>query len=99
MIKAISSSQLTGEVGGTLVYDHDEWIEVRIAFEQFIWDALDVLDKLHDIEQKIVVDAFASDQDGAKVNFLIDPRGKSSENYLITAFASYYFCVYCLLGL
>ena len=67
LIKAISSSQLTPEVGGTLSYDHDEWIEVRISFEQFIWDALDVLDKLHDIERQIVQDNFAPDQEGAKV--------------------------------
>ena len=40
---------------------------MRISFEQFIWDALDILDKLHDIERKIVVDQFAHDQDSAKV--------------------------------
>ena len=67
LTKVISPSQLTHELGGTLLYEHEEWIEVRIAFEQFIWDALDVLDKLHDIERKVVVDNFAPDQDGAKV--------------------------------
>ncbi|XP_076823491.1 triple functional domain protein-like isoform X2 [Clavelina lepadiformis] len=67
LTRAIDPRQLTPELGGTLSYDHEEWIEVRIAFEEFIWDALDVLDKLHDIESQLLSDKFAQDQEGAKV--------------------------------
>ena len=47
-------------------------IEVRIAFEHFIWDALNILDKFNEIEVKVVVDNYAPDPDGAKVCFNLD---------------------------
>ena len=72
LTKAINPSQLTPEFGGTLAYEHDEWIEVRIAFEHFIWDALNILDKFNEIEVKVVVDNYAPDPDGAKVCFNFD---------------------------
>ena len=66
--RAIEPRQLTPELGGILSYDHDEWIELRISFEEFIWDALDILDKLHDIENLISAENFAPNQEGAKVS-------------------------------
>ena len=50
----------------------NEWIEVRIAFEHFIWDALNILDKFNEIEVKVVVDNYAPDPESAKVCFNFD---------------------------
>lgn len=69
--RAIEPRQLTQELGGVLIYDHDEWIELRIAFESFLWDALDALDKFHDIEQQLSNENYAADCEQAKVFFLL----------------------------
>uniref|UniRef100_H2XVV8 DH domain-containing protein n=1 Tax=Ciona intestinalis TaxID=7719 RepID=H2XVV8_CIOIN len=66
LTRAINPRQLTPELGGLLSYDHDEWIELRISFEEFIRDALDVLDKLYSIEHQLTTDVYAADQETAK---------------------------------
>lgn len=67
LCKIIEANQLTPDINGTLTYVHEEWIELRLAFEEFIWDALDALDKLHAIEGELASDDYASTQDEAKV--------------------------------
>nr|XP_039274741.1 kalirin-like isoform X3 [Styela clava] len=66
LCKVLDPRQLTPDISGTLTYDHDEWIELRLAFEEFIWDALDALDKLHAIEGELSSDEYANTQEEAK---------------------------------
>ncbi|XP_071823329.1 triple functional domain protein-like isoform X3 [Apostichopus japonicus] len=35
LLKFVDSSQLTADLDGTLVYDHDDWIQMRLALEDF----------------------------------------------------------------
>ena len=42
--KAIDQSQLTSDFDGTLAYDHNTWIELRLAIEEFSWQANEMLD-------------------------------------------------------
>lgn len=67
LCRVIDPRQLTPDLSGTLTYDHDEWIELRLAFEEFIWDALDALEKLYAIEGELGLDEYASTQEDAKV--------------------------------
>lgn len=67
LCRLIDSRQLTSELGGSLSYDHEEWIELRLAFEEFIWDASDVLQKLYSIQTELKSEDFAKTQDEAKV--------------------------------
>uniref|UniRef100_A0A914WP59 CRAL-TRIO domain-containing protein n=2 Tax=Plectus sambesii TaxID=2011161 RepID=A0A914WP59_9BILA len=39
----IDPSQLTAEFEGTLAYDHDDWLELRVALENLIWRMTDLL--------------------------------------------------------
>ncbi|KAJ8019897.1 Triple functional domain protein [Holothuria leucospilota] len=35
LLKVVDSSQLTPDLDGTLIYDHGEWIQIRLALEEF----------------------------------------------------------------
>lgn len=48
--KIIDSSQLTSDLEGTLPYDHAHWLEIRLAIEEFAWQAADLLDRLDDLQ-------------------------------------------------
>ncbi|KAL2084885.1 hypothetical protein ACEWY4_020403 [Coilia grayii] len=42
-------SQLPPELGGSLAYEHEAWLEQRVAFESFSADAARVLSRLQDV--------------------------------------------------
>ncbi|XP_078619950.1 kalirin-like isoform X2 [Branchiostoma floridae x Branchiostoma japonicum] len=67
LTKCIDQSQLTSEFDGTLVYDHEEWIELRLALEEFVYSALDLLDKFETLEEAMNANDFADDLAGAKL--------------------------------
>lgn len=48
--KIIDSTQLTSDLDGTLSYDHANWLETRLAVEEFAWQAADLLDRLDDLQ-------------------------------------------------
>ncbi|XP_053386213.1 kalirin-like isoform X3 [Mercenaria mercenaria] len=49
LVKAVDRSQLTREFDGNLEYEHEQWIKLRLMLEEFIWKALDLLDKLDEL--------------------------------------------------
>ncbi|XP_055319893.1 kalirin isoform X6 [Sitodiplosis mosellana] len=64
--KLIDVSQLTTEFDGTLTYDHNQWIEIRMALEEFLWPIGDMLDRIEDLQEDISRSDFAEDVNGAK---------------------------------
>ena len=70
LLQHIEPRMLTIELGGTLQYDHAEWIELRICFEQFISDVVDSMDKLHRVEVVLNSNCYAESVEQAKVSFL-----------------------------
>lgn len=64
--KMIDVSQLTSEFDGTLNYDHNQWIEIRMALEEFLWPIGDMLDRIEDLQEDISRSDFAEDVNGAK---------------------------------
>ncbi|XP_044733840.1 triple functional domain protein isoform X3 [Chrysoperla carnea] len=64
--KLIDPSQLTTDLDGTLHYDHSTWLELRVAVEDFAWQAADLLDRLDDLQEDLVRNDFADDVSGAK---------------------------------
>lgn len=64
--KIIDTSQLTSDLDGTLGYDHSSWLEVRLAVEEFAWQAADLLDRLDDLQEDLARNDFADDVSGAK---------------------------------
>ena len=65
--KIISVSQLTGDLGGTLYYDNDEWIEIRLLLEEFTWKAVDLLRKLNQLQELLTTPVLPDDLNGAKL--------------------------------
>ncbi|XP_041962878.1 triple functional domain protein isoform X1 [Alosa sapidissima] len=48
LCELVDPSQLTPELGGSLLYEHEAWLEQRVAFESFSGDATRVLGRLQD---------------------------------------------------
>lgn len=66
LAKVIDPSQLTSDLDGSLQYDHAQWIETRLAVEDFTWQAADLLDRLDDLQEDLSRNDFADDVGGAK---------------------------------
>ena len=66
LAKTIEPSQLTSDFDGTLAYDHNTWIELRLAVEDFTWQANELLDQLEDVRDELQQSDFADDVNGAK---------------------------------
>nr|XP_006819273.1 PREDICTED: kalirin-like [Saccoglossus kowalevskii] len=66
MLRIIDQSQLTIEFDGHLPYDHDEWIELRLVLEDFIWQALDLLNRMENLRGELSDMDFPDDVQGAK---------------------------------
>ncbi|XP_069191995.1 triple functional domain protein isoform X3 [Procambarus clarkii] len=66
LAKTIDPNQLTVDFDGTLPYDHNTWIELRLAVEDFTWQANELLDQLEDVRDELQQSDFADDVNGAK---------------------------------
>lgn len=64
--KVIDPSQLTVDLDGSLQYDHNQWIDTRLALEDFTWQVADLLDRLDDLQEDLSRNDFADDVVGAK---------------------------------
>ncbi|KAB5586590.1 hypothetical protein PHYPO_G00003450 [Pangasianodon hypophthalmus] len=51
--KVVDPSQLTADLDGSLDYDHDEWIEVRVAFEEFAGNVARALARLKELQELV----------------------------------------------
>ena len=66
LAKVVDPSQLTSEFDGFLHYDHNIWIDLRLAFEDFLWQASDILDRIDDLQEDLAHVDFPEDVNGAK---------------------------------
>lgn len=64
--KYIDPSQVTSEFDGFYHYDNNQWIDLRLALEDFREKTLDVLDKVEDFQEDIQSADIAEDVGGAK---------------------------------
>ncbi|XP_059472379.1 kalirin isoform X2 [Neocloeon triangulifer] len=64
--KSVDTTQLTVDLDGSLHYDHAHWIEMRLALEDFLWQAADLLDRLDDLQEDLSRGDLADDLPGAK---------------------------------
>ncbi|XP_010780445.1 kalirin-like, partial [Notothenia coriiceps] len=48
--KLVDPSQLTDDFEGSLDYNHDEWMELRVSLEEFISNAAHLLSRLEDLQ-------------------------------------------------
>uniref|UniRef100_A0A1I7TK26 CRAL-TRIO domain-containing protein n=1 Tax=Caenorhabditis tropicalis TaxID=1561998 RepID=A0A1I7TK26_9PELO len=53
LIKIVDVSQLPKSIGGNYPYDHDEWLELRIDLEKWIWNITEVMEKLESVRREV----------------------------------------------
>lgn len=64
--KAVDPSQLTADLEGSLDYDHDEWIEVRMAFEEFAGNVSRAVFRLDELQELVLCRELPDDLEGAR---------------------------------
>uniref|UniRef100_A0A803TPF8 Kalirin n=1 Tax=Anolis carolinensis TaxID=28377 RepID=A0A803TPF8_ANOCA len=66
LAKLVDPSQLTEEFEGTLDYNHDEWIELRVSLEEFFNSAIHLLSRLEDLQEMLARKEFPVDVEGSR---------------------------------
>ncbi|KAG8442620.1 hypothetical protein GDO86_011416 [Hymenochirus boettgeri] len=66
LTKVVDPSQLTPEFEGCLEYNHEEWIEIRVAFEAFISNATHMLSRLEELQEMLANKELPQDLEGAR---------------------------------
>lgn len=66
LTKIADITQLTFEFDGTFSYEHNQWIDIRLALEEFAWQVGDMLDRFDDLQEDLARSDFAEDVNGAK---------------------------------
>uniref|UniRef100_A0AAQ4RNG3 Uncharacterized protein n=1 Tax=Gasterosteus aculeatus aculeatus TaxID=481459 RepID=A0AAQ4RNG3_GASAC len=66
LTKVVDPSQLTADFDGSLEYNHEEWIEVRVAFEEFSGHATQMLSRLEEMQETVSRKDFPQDLEGAR---------------------------------
>uniref|UniRef100_A0A8B9K8J3 non-specific serine/threonine protein kinase n=1 Tax=Astyanax mexicanus TaxID=7994 RepID=A0A8B9K8J3_ASTMX len=64
--KVVDPSQLTADFEGSLDYNHEEWIEIRVAFEDFTGNARHLLARLEEMQDTVTRKDFPQDLEGAR---------------------------------
>ncbi|XP_056142955.1 triple functional domain protein [Lampris incognitus] len=66
LTKIVDPSQLTADFEGSLEYNHDDWIEVRLSFETFAGDAARALSRLEELQETLSQRDLPRDLEGAR---------------------------------
>ncbi|XP_066441813.1 triple functional domain protein isoform X1 [Eleutherodactylus coqui] len=66
LTKVVDPSQLTHEFDGSLEYNHEEWIEIRLAFEDFIGKATHMLSRLEELQEMLGNKDLPQDLEGSR---------------------------------
>ncbi|XP_039349933.1 kalirin isoform X9 [Mauremys reevesii] len=66
LAKLVDPSQLTDEFEGSLDYNHDEWIELRVSLEEFFNSAIHLLSRLEDLQEMLARKEFPVDVEGSR---------------------------------
>jgi hypothetical protein len=65
--KLIHPSELTIDFDGTLTYNNGNWIETRMLYEEFVWKAHDLLQKLDSLGEQLMSPSLPDDVASAKL--------------------------------
>uniref|UniRef100_A0A672R2Y4 non-specific serine/threonine protein kinase n=1 Tax=Sinocyclocheilus grahami TaxID=75366 RepID=A0A672R2Y4_SINGR len=64
--KVVDPSQLTPDFEGSLDYNHEEWIEIRVAFEDFTGNGRHLLARLEEMQETVTRKDFPQNLEGAR---------------------------------
>uniref|UniRef100_A0A1A7XJ47 Rho guanine nucleotide exchange factor 25 n=1 Tax=Iconisemion striatum TaxID=60296 RepID=A0A1A7XJ47_9TELE len=66
LAKLVDPSQLTEDFEGSLDYNHDEWMELRVSLEEFMANAVHLLSRLEDLQELLSKKEFPADVEGSR---------------------------------
>uniref|UniRef100_A0AAR2KVC0 non-specific serine/threonine protein kinase n=1 Tax=Pygocentrus nattereri TaxID=42514 RepID=A0AAR2KVC0_PYGNA len=66
LTKLVDPSQLTDDFEGSLEYNHEEWMELRVALEEFLGNAVHLLSRLEDLQELLAKKEFPVDVEGSR---------------------------------
>ncbi|XP_066542193.1 kalirin isoform X4 [Hoplias malabaricus] len=66
LTKLVDPSQLTDDFEGSLEYNHEEWMELRLALEEFLGSAVHLLSRLEDLQEQLAKKEFPVDVEGSR---------------------------------
>uniref|UniRef100_A0A8C9VXI4 non-specific serine/threonine protein kinase n=1 Tax=Scleropages formosus TaxID=113540 RepID=A0A8C9VXI4_SCLFO len=66
LTKVVDPSQLTPDFDGSLDYNHEEWIEVRVAYEEFVGNASRMLAHLEELQEVLGKKDLPQELEGAR---------------------------------
>ncbi|KAJ8253327.1 hypothetical protein GJAV_G00211670 [Gymnothorax javanicus] len=66
LTKLVDPSQLTDDFEGSLEYNHEEWMELRVSLEEFIGSAAYLLSRLEDLQELLAKKEFPVDVEGSR---------------------------------
>ncbi|XP_049583381.1 kalirin isoform X1 [Syngnathus scovelli] len=66
LAKLVDPSQLTDDFEGSLDYNHEEWMDLRVSLEEFMSNAVHLLARLEDLQEVLSKKEFPSDVEGSR---------------------------------
>ncbi|KAF1382923.1 hypothetical protein PFLUV_G00148860 [Perca fluviatilis] len=66
LAKLVDPSQLTDDFEGSLDYNHEEWMEMRVSLEDFMSNAVHLLSRLEDLQELQSKKEFPADVEGSR---------------------------------
>lgn len=66
LTKLVDPSQLTDDFDGSLEYNHEEWMELRVALEEFLGSAVHLLLRLEELQEQLAKKEFPVDVEGSR---------------------------------
>uniref|UniRef100_A0A674C242 non-specific serine/threonine protein kinase n=1 Tax=Salmo trutta TaxID=8032 RepID=A0A674C242_SALTR len=66
LTKLVDPSQLTDDFEGSLEYNHEEWMDLRVALEEFMGSAVHLLSRLEDLQELLAKKEFPVDVEGSR---------------------------------
>uniref|UniRef100_A0AAY4EB41 non-specific serine/threonine protein kinase n=1 Tax=Denticeps clupeoides TaxID=299321 RepID=A0AAY4EB41_9TELE len=66
LTKLVDPSQLTEDFEGSLDYNHEEWIDLRVSLEEFMGSAVHLLSRLEDLQELLAKKEFPVDVEGSR---------------------------------
>uniref|UniRef100_A0A3Q2ZY59 Kalirin RhoGEF kinase a n=2 Tax=Kryptolebias marmoratus TaxID=37003 RepID=A0A3Q2ZY59_KRYMA len=66
LAKLVDPSQLTEDFEGSLDYNHEEWLELRVSLEEFMSNAVHLLSRLEDLQELLSKKEFPADVEGSR---------------------------------
>ncbi|XP_061081598.1 kalirin [Conger conger] len=66
LTKLVDPSQLTDDFEGSLEYNHEEWMDLRVSLEEFIGSAAHLLSRLEDLQEMLAKKEFPVDVEGSR---------------------------------